>query len=85
LLVVSGTLHAPLTVNPAFTGVLLVMSYELGGDILRAVQLAKNLSASEAHLRDTEQRIGHWRFAAPVSACGAVISHRRTRGCPKPA
>ena len=55
--VVSGTLHAPLTVNPAFTGVLLVMSYELGGDILRAVQLAKNLSASEAHLRDTEQRM----------------------------
>ena len=55
--VVSGTLHAPLTVNPAFTGVLLVMSYELGGDILRAVQLAKNLSASQAHLRDTEQRM----------------------------
>ncbi|HZX90680.1 MAG TPA: hypothetical protein VFE67_08560, partial [Rudaea sp.] len=55
--VVSGTLHAPLTVNPAFTGVLLAMSYELGGDVLRAVQLAKDLSASEAHLRDTEQRM----------------------------
>ena len=55
--VVSGTLHAPLTVNPAFLGVLLAMSYELGGDILRAAQLAKNLSASEAHLRDTEQRM----------------------------
>ena len=39
--VVSGRLNAPLTVNPAFLGVLLVMSYELGGDILRAVQLAK--------------------------------------------
>ncbi len=57
LAVVSGALHAPLTVNPAFTGVLLAMSYELGGDILRAAQLAKNLSASEAHLRDTEQRM----------------------------
>ncbi|HSC13109.1 MAG TPA: PAS domain S-box protein [Rhodanobacteraceae bacterium] len=55
--VVSGTLHAPLSVNPAFTGVLLVMTYELGGDILRAAQLAKNLSASEAHLRETEQRM----------------------------
>jgi two-component system sensor kinase FixL len=55
--VVSGALHAPLTVNPAFTGVLLVMSYELGGDILRAVQLAKDLSVSEAHLRETEQRM----------------------------
>ncbi len=55
--VVSGRLNAPLTVNPAFLAVLLVMSYELGGDILRAVQLAKNLSASEAHLRETEQRM----------------------------
>lgn len=57
LAVVSGTLHAPLTVNPAFLGVLLAMSYELGGDVLRAAQLAKSLSASEAHLRDTEQRM----------------------------
>ncbi len=55
--VVNGTLHAPLIVNPAFTGVLLAMSYELGGDVLRAVQLAKSLSASQAHQRDTEQRM----------------------------
>jgi len=57
LAVINGTLHAPLTVNPAFLGVLLAMSYELGGDILRAAQLARNLSASEALLRDTEQRM----------------------------
>jgi PAS domain S-box-containing protein len=57
LAVIHGTLHAPLTVNPAFLGVLLAMSYELGGDILRAAQLARNLSASEALLRDTEQRM----------------------------
>jgi len=57
LAVINGTLHAPLTVNPAFLGVLLAMSYELGGDVLRAAQLAKNLSASEALLRDTEQRM----------------------------
>ena len=57
LAVVNGMLHAPLIVNPAFLGVVLAMSYELGGDVLRAVQLAKNLSASEAHLRETEQRM----------------------------
>ena len=57
LAVVNGTLHAPLIVNPAFLGVVLAMSYELGGDVLRAAQLAKSLSSSEAHLRDAEQRM----------------------------
>ncbi|HSE12034.1 MAG TPA: PAS domain S-box protein [Rudaea sp.] len=57
LAVVSGVLHAPLTVNPAFLAVLVAMSYELGGDVLRAAQLAQNLSVSEAHLRDAEQRV----------------------------
>jgi PAS domain S-box-containing protein len=55
--VVCGVWHAPLTVNPAFLAVLVAMSYELGGDVLRAAQLAKNLSVSEAHLRDAEQRV----------------------------
>ena len=55
--VISGALHAPVTVNPAFLAVLLAMSYELGGDVLRAAQLAQSLSASEARLRDTEQRM----------------------------
>lgn len=55
--VMSGVLHAPLTVNPAFLAVLVAMSYELGGDVLRAAQLAQSLSVSEAHLRDTEQRM----------------------------
>jgi PAS domain S-box-containing protein len=55
--VISGALHAPVTVNPAFLAVLLAMSYELGGDVLRAAQLAQSLSVSEAQLRDTEQRM----------------------------
>jgi PAS domain S-box-containing protein len=55
--VVSGSLHAPITVNPAFVLVLLAMSYDLGGDILRAAQLARSLSVSQSHLRDTEQRM----------------------------
>jgi PAS domain S-box-containing protein len=55
--VVTGMWHAPLAVNPAFLFVVVAMSYELGGDILRAAQLAKSLGASEAQLRDTEQRM----------------------------
>jgi len=57
LAVVTGVLQAPLIVNPAFVGVLVVMSYELGGDVLRAAQLAQSLSVSERQLRDSEQRM----------------------------
>jgi PAS domain S-box-containing protein len=57
LAVVGGKLRAPLMINPAFLCVLLVMSYELSGDILRAAQLATRLSVSEARLRESEQRM----------------------------
>ena len=55
--VVSGVLPAPITINPAFLAVLLAMSYELGGDILRAVQLSKSLTLAELKLHDSEQRM----------------------------
>lgn len=57
ILIVVGGIHLPLAVLPAFTGVVLVMGYELGGDVVRAAQLAKDLSASETTLRQSEQRI----------------------------
>lgn len=50
-------LHGPLTINIAFFAVILVMSHELGGDVLRAAQLARQLADSEAKLRASEQRI----------------------------
>ena len=53
------------------------MSYELGGDVLRAAQLAKNLSASEAHLRDTEQRMD---MAVRGARCRPVEPRSRARG-----
>ncbi|MET0718857.1 MAG: ATP-binding protein [Pseudoxanthomonas sp.] len=57
LAVIVGGIRFPVAIMPAFTGVLLVMSYELGGDVLRAAQLAKALTASEVTLRHSEQRI----------------------------
>lgn len=55
--IIVGGVQFPLAVLPAFTGVVLVMSYELGGDVVRAAQLARDLSTSEATLRRSEQRI----------------------------
>lgn len=55
--VVVGLLHLPIAILPAFTGVLFVMSYELGGDVIRAARLANALTASQATLRHSEQRI----------------------------
>jgi len=57
LAVVTGTLKAPLVVIPMFMGVLLVMSYGLSSDLLEAAQLARNLTAAEFSLRESEQRI----------------------------
>jgi two-component system, LuxR family, sensor kinase FixL len=56
--VVVGTpVYAPLTVNPAFLVVLVAVSYDLGIDILRAAQLAQNLTLAESNLHDSEQRM----------------------------
>jgi two-component system, LuxR family, sensor kinase FixL len=56
-IVVLGLVPGPLTLNVAFFGIVLVMSYELGGEVLRAAQLARSLRKSESDLRDSEQRM----------------------------
>ena len=55
--VVHGHVHGPLAFSPAFLCVLLTMGYELGGDMLRASQLARNLFTAEMSLRDSERRM----------------------------
>ncbi len=55
--VIHGHVHGPLVLSPAFLCVLLTMGYELGGDMLRASQLAKSLFATELNLRDSERRM----------------------------
>jgi PAS domain S-box-containing protein len=48
---VYGLLAWPTIVMPAFLAVLLALSFELSGDVLRAAGLARELAASEARLR----------------------------------
>jgi two-component system, LuxR family, sensor kinase FixL len=55
--VIHGYVHGPLAFSPAFLCVLLTMGYELGGDMLRASELAKNLFTTELSLRDSERRM----------------------------
>ena len=49
--------QAPLTVSPFYLCLVLVMAYELGRDVLRASQLVGELQASEAGLRENEERM----------------------------
>lgn len=56
-LVALGWLHAPFVVNAMFLGVLLVTSYELGGDAIRVNRLERQLQETESSLRGSEQRM----------------------------
>jgi PAS domain S-box-containing protein len=47
----------PALCAPGFLGVLLVMSYELGGDILRAANLTISLQSTQSSLDRSEQRM----------------------------
>jgi len=57
ILVVLGRVHGLLTVNLAFFSVIMVMSYELAGDVIRSTRLARQLADSESDLRKSEQRM----------------------------
>lgn len=56
-IVVLGWITGPMTINVSFFGIVLVMSYELGGEVLRAAQLARSLTKSESDLRDSERQM----------------------------
>jgi PAS domain S-box-containing protein len=51
--------HAPIpfTISLFFLGLVVVMAYELGRDVLRASQLAVELEASQAGVRENEHRM----------------------------
>lgn len=65
-LVDAGLIHAPYLVNWYFLPIVLAISYELGSDVLRAAQLARQLQASEAALRESEARFRVLADTAPV-------------------
>jgi signal transduction histidine kinase len=56
-LIFSGTVRWPHLEFVGFLGVAFAMSYELSTDVFRAAQLARDLQASEASLRDSEHRM----------------------------
>ena len=57
VLAVWGIIQAPFLACFSYLGMIAAMSYEMSGDMLRAVQLARRLQASEADLRESQQRM----------------------------
>lgn len=66
-IVVLGWIPGPMTINASFFGIVLVMSYELGGEVLRSAQLARSLEKIESDLRDSEQQMA---LAAKAAGLG---------------
>jgi two-component system sensor kinase FixL len=56
-LVIWGIIDIPFFLCFAYSGIVAAMAYELSYDLLHAAQLARRLQASEANLRETEQRM----------------------------
>jgi len=50
-------IHAPYLVSLPFLAIVLVMNYELSRDLLRSIQLSRELQDSESHLRESERRL----------------------------
>jgi PAS domain S-box-containing protein len=55
--VVAGLVNAPDMIVVNFLCVVLIMSYELGQDVLRSAQLAQSLKATESKLHESELRM----------------------------
>ena len=56
-LVIWGIIDVPFFLCFAYSGVVAAMAYELSYDLLHAAQLARQLQASEADLRETQKRM----------------------------
>jgi PAS domain S-box-containing protein len=61
-----GILSTPLTVTLFYLVFVAAMAYELSYDLIRAAKLSRQLQASEASLRESEQRFRIVADAAPV-------------------
>jgi two-component system, LuxR family, sensor kinase FixL len=56
-LVIWGIINVPLFLCFTYSGIVAAMAYELSYDLLHAAQLARRLQASEAELRETQERM----------------------------
>ena len=70
ILVVLGVVDFPIVVNVTFVAVIVVMGYELGGEVLRAAFLSESLVGSQDRLRESERRL---RLAAQAGGLGLWI------------
>src|SRR5262249_46978443 len=52
-----GLISMPITVSLFYQGLVIAMAYELSYDVLRAAQITRRLQASEAELREMQQRM----------------------------
>ncbi len=68
VLVVWGIIQAPFFACFSYLGLITAMGYEMGSDMLRARQLARQLRASEADLRESKERID-----LAANAAGLVV------------
>jgi len=66
VLVTWGIVSMPMMVSLFYQALVIVMAYELSYDVLHATGLARRLRASEAGLRETEERFRIVADAAPV-------------------
>jgi signal transduction histidine kinase len=66
-LVNAGLIQSPYLISFPFLGIVAAMGYELSADVVRAAQLARQLQASEAALRESEQNMGLAASAAELA------------------
>ena len=73
-----GIMATPLTVSLFYLILVAAMAYELSYDLIRAAQLTRQLQASEATLRESEQRFRIVADAAPVLIWMSGVDKRCT-------
>src|SRR5207247_9652359 len=61
-----GIISMSVSVSLFYQGIVVAMAYELSYDVLRAATLTRQLQASEAGLRESEERLRGGAESAPV-------------------
>ena len=66
-LIEAGVMQSPYLISLSFLAIVVAMGYELSLDVVRAAQLTRQLQASEAALRKSEQHMGLAASAAELA------------------
>jgi PAS domain S-box-containing protein len=65
-LIEAGVMRSPYLISLPFLAIVMAMGYELSSDVVRAARLARQLQASEAAARESEERFRFLADTAPV-------------------